>query len=126
MADRRAADHFALPVIGIDLGAELAALPATAAYHDADHSATTLAKQSELRVVLVALRAGGSMSEHRADAPIAVQGLEGRIRFDVGDDHHELTPGQVLVVAPGLRHTVVATVESAFLLIIGGLHRSDA
>ncbi len=62
------------------------------------------------------------MHEHHADAPITVYGLEGRIRFDVGGQSHELTPGRVLVVAAGLPHSVHAIEQSAFLLTIGGLH----
>ena len=109
-------------VIELDCGSEVAALRAGDAYGRADHSAETVAKQSGLRLVLVALKAGGLMHEHHADAPITVHGLEGRIRFDVAGQSHELTPGRVLVVAAGLPHSVHAIDQSAFLLTMGGQH----
>ena len=118
----RQADRVGAPVIELDCGSEVATLRASDSYRGADHSAAPVAKQSELRVVLVALKAGGLMHEHHADAPITVHGLEGRIRFDVGGQSHEVTPGHVLIAAGGLPHSVLAIEESAFLLTIGGLH----
>ena len=119
---RQQGERVGAPVIALDCGSEIAALRASDSYRRADHSAETVAKQSELRVVLVALKAGGRMHEHHADAPITVHGLEGRIQFKVGGQTREVIPGQVLVVAAGLRHSVLAIEESAFLLTIGGLH----
>jgi quercetin dioxygenase-like cupin family protein len=119
---RQQGERVGAPVIELDCASEIAALRASDSYQRADHAAETVAKQSELRLVLVALKAGGLMHEHHADAPITVHGLEGRIRFDVGGHSHELIPGHVLVVAAGLPHSVHAIEESAFLLTIGGLH----
>ena len=119
---RQQAERVGALVIELDCGSEITALRAGDAYVHADHSAETVAKQSGLRVVLVALKAGGLMHEHHADAPITVHGLEGRIRFDVAGRSYELTPGRVLVVAAGLRHSVHAIEQSAFLLTMGGLH----
>lgn len=119
---RQQGERVGAPVIELDCAAEIAALRASDSYGRADHAAETVAKQSGLRVVLVALKAGGQMHEHHADAPITVHGLEGRIQFTVGGQSHELVPGRVLVVAAGLRHAVLAIEESAFLLTIGGLH----
>lgn len=109
-------------VIELDCGVEIAALRGSDSYHRADHAAETVAKQSGLRLVIVALKAGGLMHEHHADAPITVHCLEGRIRFDVEGQSHELTSGCVLIVAAGLPHSVHALEQSAFLLTIGGLH----
>lgn len=112
------AERVGARVIELDCSSEIAALRASDSYAGADHSATTVAKQSELRLVLVALKAGGLMHEHHADAPITVHSLEGRIRFEVDGESHEVTPGHVLVVAAGLSNSVHAIEESAFLLTI--------
>jgi quercetin dioxygenase-like cupin family protein len=119
---REQAERVGAPVIELDCGREIAALRASDSYGRADHSAKTVAKQSDLRVVLVALKAGGLMHEHHADAPITVHGLDGRILCDVAGQRHEVTAGHVLVVATGLPHSIRATEESAFLLTIGGHH----
>jgi quercetin dioxygenase-like cupin family protein len=122
---RQQAERVGARVIELDCGSEIAALRASDAYRRADHSARTVAKQSGLRLVLVALKAGGLMQEHHADAPITVHGLEGRLRFVVEGQSHEVTPGRVLAVAAGLSHSVHAIEESAFLLTIGGLHSAS-
>ena len=116
------AERVGAQVIELDCASDIATLRASDSYGRADHSATTVAKQAELRVVLIALKAGGTMHEHHADAPITVHGLEGRILFGVGGQSHEVTSGRVLVVAAGLPHSIRAIEESAFLLTIGGMH----
>jgi quercetin dioxygenase-like cupin family protein len=118
---RQQAERVGASVIELDCASKVAALRTGDAYRGADHSAETVAKQSGLRVVLVALEAGGLMHEHHADSPITVHGLEGRLRIDIEGQSYELTPGRVLVVAAGLAHSVHAIERSAFLLTIGGL-----
>ena len=81
-------------------------------------NARTLIKAGPLRVTLVALAAGGEIAEHHADGPITVQPLHGRIRFTAGGVVHELAAGQLLSLAPGIRHAVAATEPATFLLTV--------
>ncbi len=111
------------PVIAIDWQEELRSLRASDAYQAADHTAKTLAKHTAMRVILVAMKAGGQMEEHHADSAITVHCLEGHFRFKVAGTTHELTPGHVLVVTERLSHSVAAVDECAFLLTIGEQHR---
>jgi tetratricopeptide (TPR) repeat protein len=47
--------------------------------------------------------------------------LRGRVRFRVGDDEHELGPGQLVFVRdPSLRRGAVAVTDDAAVLAIGG------
>ena len=47
--------------------------------------------------------------------------LRGRVRFTVGDDEHELGPGQLVFVRdPSLRRSGVALTEDAAVLAVGG------
>src|SRR5450631_55838 len=66
------------------------------------HAARTLAKHSAMRIVLVAMKAGGRMEEHHADSDISVHCLDGAFRFEVAGTAHELEAGLVLVVAERL------------------------
>jgi quercetin dioxygenase-like cupin family protein len=122
---RQQGERVGAPVIELDCGSEIATLRNSDSFHRADHAAETVEKQPDLRVVLVALKAGGRMHEHHADAPITVHCLEGRIQFSVGGQSHEVIPGHVLVMAAGFRHSVLATEKSAFLLTIGTLNLAD-
>lgn len=111
-------------IIDLELQRELEGLRGSDGYRTGDHSAVTLVKRDELSVVLVALKAGGRMHEHRADAPITVHVLEGQIHFTVDRETYHLLPQQLLAVAAGLPHAVTATEDSAFLLTIAGIHRN--
>ena len=112
------------PIIELNLTHELEALRQSESYRASDHSAVTLVKRDELSIVLVALKPGGHMEEHRADAPITVRVLEGHVRFAAGGETFELFPHQLLAVAAGKPHRVTAAEESAFMLTIAGIHRS--
>ena len=84
------------------------------------HTATTLVKQSGLRVVLLVLRAGAEIPAHRAQAEITVQVLRGEIRFRMGADTRDLTVGRLLAVGRGLEHSVEAIEDAEVLLTLGG------
>jgi quercetin dioxygenase-like cupin family protein len=110
------------PIIAINWQQEVRSLRASDSYRASDHAARTLAKHSAMRIVLVAMKAGGRMEEHHADSDISVHCLHGAFRFEVAGTAHELEAGLVLVVAERLPHTVVAVDECAFLLTIGEKH----
>lgn len=81
-------------------------------------NARTLLKNGPLRVTLVVLGSGGELAEHEAAGPITVQVVEGRIRFSAGDEEHDLAPGQLLAVGPGIRHRVTSDRGATFLLTL--------
>lgn len=108
------------PLIDFDLDGELASIRATDSYHASNHGAVTLVKRNGIRVVLVAIRAGGHMEEHHAPSPITVQVLHGRIRFEVEGGSLELTPGRLIAVAEGIPHRVTGVDDGAFILTFGG------
>ena len=102
----------------IDLGQEMAELRAKPNRHGAPQ-AKTLIKQDGLRVVLVALDAGGRMERHQAPGPITIHALDGRLLVRAEQRQTKLGPGQVLFVGAAAPHDVEALEPSAFLLTIG-------
>jgi quercetin dioxygenase-like cupin family protein len=82
-------------------------------------SGTTLVKEPDLRIVLMALRAGGRMEKHHASGPISVQVLEGQVRMRLPDRDVEIPAGRLLALEPKIPHDVEAMEDSAFLLTIG-------
>lgn len=82
------------------------------------HTAKTLAKYPDLRVVLVVLKQEGRLEQHRTEGRISVQALEGRIRFSTAERSVELAAGQVLTLEHDVPHEVEGIAESAFLLTI--------
>ena len=102
-----------------DLATAERELRAENAYAHSGHAARTLIIEQDLRIVLVVLRGGSRIREHRADETASIYGLSGHLRLNVNDKVLELRGGQLLVLQGGLRHDVEAEVDSAFLLTLG-------
>lgn len=99
-----------------DIGAELRA---ASAYWRDGHTARTLVREEDIRIVYVAMKAGAVMKEHRADETAAIHGLEGHVRLRRSDHTVDLRAGQLLVLERGMEHEVEAVADSAFLLTLG-------
>lgn len=107
-------------VIQANIGQEIEKLKNAPAWQQAvGRSSETLVKYAGLRIVLVVMKAQSRMSQHHADGPISVHGIEGRIRLHLPEGKSlELEPGGILALETGLKHDVEALVESAFLITI--------
>lgn len=108
-------DHgliFELPTI-------VEALRQEPSYERDGRAARTLVRSSDLRVVLVALGAGKTISEHHVNVTASVQALTGHIRLKLPDRSVEVQAGQLLVLGAGLSHDVYAEIDSTFLLTLG-------
>ncbi|MBK8013919.1 MAG: cupin domain-containing protein [Deltaproteobacteria bacterium] len=82
-------------------------------------TARTLIRSSDLRIVVVALKAGKSISEHHASVTASVQTLSGHIRLQLPERSVDVPEGQLLVMGAGLPHDVYADTDSTFLLTLG-------
>ena len=86
---------------------------------EAGRSSETIVKYPEFRIVLIRMKPGSYMSHHRAEGPISVHAVLGKIRVHLPDDRiEELNPGDLLALERGLEHDVEALEECAFLLTI--------
>ena len=82
------------------------------------HSARTLIKYDDLRVVLLAMAAGQRMAEHKAEGRITVHVVSGHIQLGVSDKTFDLRTGGLLALDRAVPHDVIAIEESVFLLTI--------
>lgn len=78
----------------------------------------TLVKQSDFRVVLMALKAGTRVQEHKADGRISIQTVAGRISIRACQRTFVLPAGSLLALDRATVHDVEALEESAILLTI--------
>jgi quercetin dioxygenase-like cupin family protein len=107
------------PILRFQLGAEVDHLHQQEAWHaGSGPSSTTLVKHPDLRVVLVTMRRGEVMPEHRTVARITVQALTGRLRLNIAGKREELAGGELLVLDRDLVHNVEAVEDCAFLLTL--------
>jgi quercetin dioxygenase-like cupin family protein len=82
------------------------------------HSAKTLFKKHDLRVVLITMQGAARMKEHHADGTTSIHVLKGNIRVTLHGQSHDLRVGSLLTLAPSIRHDVEAVDDAAFLLTI--------
>lgn len=112
---------FALPRLAADLRA-------ADEYAQAGVAAVTLARDEHATLVLVALRGGAAMREHRAPSAGTVVVLTGRVAFlaDREPRRTELGPGELAAFAADVPHAVEALEDAAYLVTIGGRSRDAA
>lgn len=89
-----------------------------AALERSGRSARTLFKQGALRTTVVVLAPGGELAEHQAPGPIMLQAIEGRIRFSLEGELHEIGPGELLTVGARVPHSVSSEEGGVFLLTV--------
>jgi len=114
----RAARWVAGPLLSFDLTREREQLHREVSWKQHGHDAKTLVKEQAFRVVLIALREGAALGEHRATGPISIQVLCGQVRVAALDRIVTLSAGQLLALETGVPHAVAALAESEFLLTI--------
>ena len=107
----------AAPLMTLDLNREIEQLRSEGRWQSG-HTAKTLAKYPDLRVVLIVMKAGGRLEKHRAEGRISIHTLDGRIRFNTAERSVELVTGQMLTLERGIPHDVEGIVDGAFLLTI--------
>jgi quercetin dioxygenase-like cupin family protein len=83
------------------------------------HVARALLHAPDLRIVVIVLEAGRTISPHHANVTASIQTISGDIRLQLPDRAVDLTAGHVLVLGAGLPHDVHAVSDSTFLLTLG-------
>ena len=107
-------------VIRRNIGDELEKLKQAPSWQrESGRSSETLVKYEEFRIVLVQMKPQSYMSHHKAEGPISIHVIQGKVRVHLPDDRTEdLKPGDLLTLDRCLEHDVEALEESAFLLTI--------
>jgi quercetin dioxygenase-like cupin family protein len=102
-----------------NLGAEAAALVDEPTWRASGHNAKTLVKHPDFRVVLIALKAGARVSEHKTDHCVTIHALEGRLRLHVPGNTLDLAQGELLALEQTTLHDIEAVEDSVFVLSLG-------
>ena len=115
-------------VIRHNIGKEVEELKEAPSWQrESGRSSETLVKYNEFRIVLVRMKPGSYMSHHKAEGPISIQAIQGKIRVHLPEDRTEdLKPGDLLTLKRCLEHDVEALDESAFLLTIAWPEATNA
>jgi quercetin dioxygenase-like cupin family protein len=107
------------PLLQIDLERELQQLRQEDSWQrETGRSSKTLAKYPDFRIVLIMMKGGTRMRQHRAEGRISLQELKGQVRIHLADRTVDVSAGHLLVLDCGVLHDVEALEESAMLLTI--------
>jgi len=110
--------HLEAPLLRLDLVQELADLRSSEQLRTRGHSAKTLAKYPELRVVLLAFEPGARLEEHQTKGRVTVHVVDGRVAIKIAGEVVELSAGCLLAIAPSVVHDVEAREQSGILLTV--------
>jgi len=111
--------ELAEPLLQIDLDRELQQLRQEDSWQrETGRSSKTLAKYPDFRIVLILMKGGTRMRQHRAEGRISIQPLKGQVCMHLADRKVNALAGQLLVLDCGVLHDIEALEESAFLLTI--------
>jgi len=96
---------------------ETARLKARPEWSSVDRLAVSLVKDDALNILLMVLKKGARLAEHRTKGPIAVHVLAGSVRFSAGGKYAELSSGSIAALDREVVHELEALEESIVLLI---------
>ena len=111
-----------VPVIEVDV---LGALDEMQQELKSGHAARTVAKHGSLRLLLLALKAKGSVPEHKAEGRVSIHTLRGHVRIHTANATFDLHAGRLITLDPGERHDVEAVEDSGVLVTIAMSHGSE-
>jgi quercetin dioxygenase-like cupin family protein len=116
------------PLLQINLERELQQLRQEDSWQrETGRSSKTLAKYPDFRIVLILMKSGSRMRQHRAEGRVSIQQLEGQVCVHLADRKVNVSAGHLLVLDCGVLHDVEALEESALLLTISWRReKSDA
>jgi quercetin dioxygenase-like cupin family protein len=101
-----------------DLATEVQRLHQEEIWQHSSHNARTLYKDHDLRVVLIAMKAGASLDEHIVAGRLAIQVLSGQLRLQVAGQQVDLPAGRLMAIDYAVHYEIEAEEESSFLLTV--------
>ena len=82
------------------------------------HRQTTTFHRDGLTQVVFAFEPDGHLDRHTAPGLVLIQVLEGRFVLHAEETDHDMTSGDVLILDPGVPHSVRAVEAGAMLLTV--------
>ena len=114
-------ERFAGEIHRIDFGAVLEDLKEEAPNGNG-HRQVALFHHGRVTQILFAFDADSELKEHSANGLVTIHALSGQLTVQASGETHSLTAGTMLVLLPGVKHNVLATVASDMLLTV---HREE-
>jgi quercetin dioxygenase-like cupin family protein len=101
-----------------DLGQMAAQLRAEPRPATDGHRQMTIARHGLAALVLFDFEAQGRLVDHAADGLVTIHVLAGHVQVRTAEGDHDLDAGTLLVLSPGVRHDLHASMPSQVLLTV--------
>ena len=111
------ASPMAAPFLEFDLSGEIARLHQEPE-GQTGQNAKTLVKYDDLRIVLIAVKARGSIPVHQTEGRVSIQTVAGHVHVRAEGRTFDLPAGRLLALDQAIPHEVEALEDSAILLTI--------
>lgn len=106
------------PLVEIDTQKFIQQIKQETTWKESSVNSITVFKSDKMRIVLIGLHENGELKTHTAPGFISVQVLEGHMQFTTEEKVVELQKGQMITLQPEIPHSVLAKVETFFLLTL--------
>ncbi len=106
------------PLVEMDLNKFIIKLKQEVSWVEKDQNSITILKSDNYTVVLMGMKENAELKTHTANGNIIIQVLEGEINFKTDLHSSLLDKGQMIALQSNINHSVVAIIESFFLLTI--------
>ena len=82
------------------------------------HRQVALDRHGPMTLVLFTFEPGGIFKDHQVPGMATLIVVRGHVRVSSDEGDHELRPGQLLTIGPGVEHSVAAAEASELLLTV--------
>ena len=106
------------PMMAFAIAEEISKIKAAHPLTSQGKRSAVLAKNEHVSIVLAVLARGEALQEHQTEGQITVTVVQGAIRFDALNERVRLNAGGLLTLRPGIRHSVEALEDSAFVITV--------
>ena len=111
-------------MLEFDLTEETEALRHEHGWRDNGHSAKTLVKHHDQRIVLIAMKQGARMMKHKTAGPVSIQVLSGHLHVRLGSATLDVPTGGLLALDRSVPHAVEALEDSSLVLTVSSNARA--
>jgi len=82
------------------------------------HRQVTIFHRAPVTKVLFAFEPGGELADHAANGLVTIHAIDGRLTVQAAGEMYELEAGMMVILSPGVRHSVRAEDAGAMLLTV--------
>ena len=111
-------NRFAQPSLLVNLDAVAATLRAEPNAGERGHRQATVYKHGNTTVALFVFDRFSHLQSHVAQGEVTMHVLKGWVKITADSTEYELKAGEMLAVAPGVRHAIKAEEESQVLVTV--------